>query len=71
MSTENPTEDTSSSTSYPSALSTTLTTQRIDDHTLHQTTTTVQRKITDKTANILTTTRPTGKSYDSTMYMRI
>ena len=61
MSTVNPTEDTSDSTSNPSALSTILITQGIDDNTLHQATTTGQRKITDKTANILTTTRPTGK----------
>ena len=55
MSTVNPTEDTSDSTSNPSALSTILTTQGIDDNTLHQATSTVQRKITDNAANILTT----------------
>ena len=51
----NPTEDTSSSTSNPTAISTILTKQRIDDHTAYRATTTVQRIINDNAANILTT----------------
>ena len=46
---------TSSSTSNPPALSTILTTQRIDDHTAHQTTS------IEKTATLLITTVSIGK----------
>ena len=58
----NPTRATSGSTSNPRDLSTILTTQRIEDHTAHKTTTTVQRRITDNTADLLATTRSLGKN---------
>ena len=54
--TENPTEATSSSTSNPPGLSTIPTTQRIDDHTAHQTTS------IEKTATLLITTGSMGKN---------
>ena len=58
----NPTITTSSSMSNPPALSTILTTQRIDDHTVSQTSATAKIKISDPTATLPTTTRSTGNN---------